>query len=201
MKWNHVFSSSEKCTYTCYCCYGESFLHPVFNYYFTSSIFYTHSSNFRHAVWSLRSSSAPRPCTHPLLISWSVNQGEKLGWKTNQPPGRKIPAKHLWVTALFLSLSSPSPHVLSLSILSPFPHASPLLHVRDLFLWSPACDTRPWAHWAVSVPRGSCTVKLSQGCLASYRPSTRSRSTMLIWGNLIHYVMLSLIIYPPLSFH
>lgn len=72
------------------------------------------------------------PARIPLLISWSVNQGEKLGW-TNQPPGRKIPAKHLWVMAPFLSLlplhtfHSPLPLVALPPILSSSERLVPLI--------------------------------------------------------------------------
>lgn len=167
----------------------------LFYHVFTRSIFYTHGPNFRQTVWSLSGFFALRPCTHLLLISWSVNQGKKLRWKTNQPPGRKIPAKHLWVTALFLSFP------LSFS-LAPLCSCQP-----PPFMWETCFSDLlpamrgPGRTWAISVPRGPCTVKLSQGHLASYPASTHSRSTMHIWRKFIHYVMPSLIIYPPLSFH
>lgn len=133
----------------------------------------------------------------PLLISWSVKQGEKTRMK-NQPATRQKESSQTPLSHGAVSFS-PSPPLIR-SLLPPA-FLQSLLHVRDWFFWSPACNTRPWAHLAIYVPWGACTVKLSQGRPASYPPSTRCHSMMLIWRKFIHYVMLSLIIYPPLSFH
>ena len=103
----------------------------------------------------------------------------------NQPATRQK-ALHLWVMARF-PLTPSLPHIRSpllssplLSLLSTPPHPpSPilqsLLHVRDLFLWSPACNSRPWAHLAVSVPRGPPVLSNSRGSPpASSPPSSPS---------------------------
>ena len=101
----------------------------------------------------------------------------------NQPAAglkdlNQTPLSHSAVS-FFLSSLSLSTHPLS-SPSCPPSSCQFLLLARGLFLWSPACDTRLWAHLAVSVPRGPCTVKLSRAHPAFYLPSTRRHSTMLI---------------------
>lgn len=155
-------------------------LFPSF-FFFLSSFYLRPSSIFRHAVWSLRGSSASRLCTHPLLIS-CVNQGEKksTGYQTDRSQLN---------TAFCFFLFSPHSH--SPLPLPPFFSCQSLLHVRDFSFWSHACSSRPWAHLATAVSWVPCTVKLSLSLSASYPPSTHRRSTMLIWRKFIHYVMLS----------
>lgn len=94
----------------------------------------------------------------------------------NQPATRQK-APHLWVMVRFPL--TPSTHSLTSPLLSspscPPPILQSLLHVRDLFLWSPACNSRPWAHLAVSVPRGPPVLSNSRGSPpASYPPSSPS---------------------------
>lgn len=86
-------------------------------------IFCSRGSDFSHAVCSLRMVFAQRPCTYLLLISWSVNQGEKLGWKTKQ-----LKDKRSHLTMPFISF--PPLHMFAfLSLLSPLPRAS------SSFMW------------------------------------------------------------------
>lgn len=129
-----------------------------------------------------------RPRTHPPLISWSVNQGEKIWRKTNQPPDRKIPAKHLCTTALFLL--SPLP------LYFPFPEPVPPVCEKLLplisFLQFEALSTlgHVYSHEHCSL--------LSDCCIAVLRLIFLQPPTMCIWRKLINYVIMSLIIYPAL---
>lgn len=160
--------------------------------------FYTHGLNFRQSVWFAKVSFTPEdlhasPCSFPEVLIKVRNSDEK---PTSHQAERSQPnTSESWRRSF---RSFPSTHFTLLSHLSPSLQCFP--QVRDLFLWSPACSTRPWAHVATSVPWGRPYCQTLAGAHpASYPPY--NPKTMLIWRKFINYVTLSLIIYPPLSFH
>lgn len=133
------------------------------------------------------------PCSFPEVLIKVRNSDEK---PTSHQAERSQPnTSESWRRSF---RSFPSTHFTLLSHLSPSLQSFP--QVRDLCLWSPACSTRPWAHVATSVPWGRPYCQTLAGAHpASYPPC--NPKTMLIWRKFINYVTLSLIIYPPLSFH
>lgn len=138
---------------------------------------------------SVTLSSLWGPClrAHLLLISWSINQGEKpTSQLAERPQLNTFKSQHSFC-CLF-----PFRAFTFLSLLSLVPYAGPSFMWNTIMscLWYKAPGTL--GHISPVGPRSSSF---------SYLPSARCCSTMLTQRKFVHYVMSSLIIYPPLSFH
>lgn len=134
-------------------------------------------------IWDTLSVLSMLPQVSSPVIFLKSYHGEKFSWKTNHPPGKKIPGRHLCTAPLFLLFfplnhSLPIPQA-SLSFMSE-PSSSDLLPP----VWSPGPSWPHLSQW------GPWTVELSLWViLPLILPQPSTMHTLSISRKLIYYVM------------